>query len=213
MREWLRRAWFRLVAAGGASRLSLFLHPLLYRWTGGTGPLGRFLGNRIGILTTIGARSGKPRTVPIWIYPDGDAWVIVASRFGDQRAPGWYHNLRANPRATLQISRKRIEVDAREATGEEHERLWEMVNNAYPGYAHYRERSGRHIPVMVLTRAGTILSPASPAADASRASEGEQAASPSSPDACGGIRRGRRLSDPNELEPAAGATGSELGPI
>jgi hypothetical protein len=75
----------------------------------------------------------------------------LSPRAGDTRLPGWYHNLRARPRATLQIGRKRLEVDAREATGEEHERLWEMVNNAYPGYAYYRERSGRHISVVVLT--------------------------------------------------------------
>jgi len=98
--------------------------------------------------------------------PDGEGWVIVASRGGDTRLPGWYHNLRARPRATLQIGRKRLEVDAREATGEEHERLWEMVNNAYPGYAYYRERSGRHIPVVVLTPAGAG-STAAPAAESS----------------------------------------------
>jgi deazaflavin-dependent oxidoreductase (nitroreductase family) len=163
MREWLRRARFRLVAAGGASRLSLFLHPLLYRWTGGTGPLGRFLGNRIGILTTTGARSGKPRTVPIWIYPDGDAWVLVASRFGDQRAPGWYHNLRATPRATLEIGRRQLTVLAREVSGDEYERLWAQVNRAYPGYAYYAERARRHIPVMVLSVTETTTEPAADA--------------------------------------------------
>jgi deazaflavin-dependent oxidoreductase (nitroreductase family) len=152
MRERLRQARYWAVGVGGSSRLSLLLHPLLYRWSGGIGPLGHFLGNRVAIMTTIGAKSARPRTAPIWIYPHGDAWVIVASRGGDRRLPGWYHNLRANPRATLQIGRKHLEVAAREATGEEHEPLWEMVNNAYPGYAYYRERSGRHIPVLVLTR-------------------------------------------------------------
>ena len=73
--------------------------------------------------------------------------------------------LRANARATLQIGRERIEVKAREAAGEEHERLWEMVTDAYPGYAYYRERSGRHIPVLVLTRDGRAGT-TEPAADA-----------------------------------------------
>ena len=171
MREWLRRARYWAVGVGGSSRLSLLLHPLLYRWSGGIGPLGHFLGNRVAIMTTIGAKSGRPRTAPIWIYPDGDGWVVVASRGGDRRLPGWYHNLRANPRATLQIGRKHLEVEAREATSDEHERLWEMVNNAYPGYAYYRERSERHIPVMVLTpeRAGST---AEPAADATGSDSG-----------------------------------------
>ena len=106
----------------------------------------------MAIMTTRGAKTGQPRSAPIWIYPDGDDWVVVASRGGDRRLPGWYHNLHANPRATLQIGRERTDVQAREATGEDHERLWELVTNAYPGYAYYRERSGRHIPIMVLTR-------------------------------------------------------------
>jgi deazaflavin-dependent oxidoreductase (nitroreductase family) len=105
-------------------------------------------------MTTVGARSGRPRTAPIWIYPDGERWVVVASRGGDARLPGWYHNLRAKPHASLQIGRERVEVEAREVTGEEHERLWELVTNAYPGYNYYRERSGRHIPVLVLTPSG-----------------------------------------------------------
>ena len=53
----------------------------------------------------------------------------------------------------MQIGRERIDVRAWEATGEDHERLWEVVTNAYPGYAYYRERSGRHIPIVVLTPA------------------------------------------------------------
>ncbi len=150
MRDRVRRAWFRAVGIGGASRLSLLLHPLLYRWSGGIGPLGHFLGNRVAIMTTVGARTGKPRSAPIWIYPDAGGWVVVVSRGGDTRLPGWYHNLRANPRATLQIGREHLDVEAREASDEEHERLWEMVTNAYPGYAYYRELSGHHIPIMVL---------------------------------------------------------------
>ena len=154
MRERVQRVWFRAVGAGGSSRLSLLLHPLLYRWSGGIGPLGHFLGNRVAIMTTIGAKTGQRRSAPIWIYPEGEGWVVVASRGGDTRLPAWYHNLRANPRATLQIGRKHVDVTAREASGEEHERLWEMVNNAYPGYAYYRERSGHHIPVLVMTPEG-----------------------------------------------------------
>jgi len=57
-------------------------------------------------------------------------------------------------------------VEAREATGEEHERLWEMANNAYPGYAYYRERSGRHIPVMVLVPAGATSARSASSPDA-----------------------------------------------
>jgi deazaflavin-dependent oxidoreductase (nitroreductase family) len=171
MRERLRRTWFRAVGVGGTSRLSLLLHPLLYRWSGGIGPLGHFLGNRVAIMTTIGARTGKPRSVPIWVYPDGDEWIVVASRGGDTRLPGWYHNLQANPRATLQLGREHLEVEAREATGVEHERLWEMVINAYPGYAYYRERIGRHIPIMVLQPA---VAPSTASAPGAASDEADQ---------------------------------------
>jgi len=61
---------------------------------------------------------------------------------------------------------RHLEVEAREATGEEHERLWEMANNAYPGYAYYRERSGRHIPVMVLVPAGATSARSASSPDA-----------------------------------------------
>jgi deazaflavin-dependent oxidoreductase (nitroreductase family) len=141
-----------MVGIGGVSRLSRWLHPRLYRWTGGRGPLGRFLGKRVVLLTTTGVRSGKQRTAPIWAYPEGEAWIVVGSRGGDYRPPGWYFNLRARPEATLEVGLLRIQVRAREVRhgSLEYERRWAMVNEAYPGYAYYRERSGRHIPIMVL---------------------------------------------------------------
>jgi deazaflavin-dependent oxidoreductase (nitroreductase family) len=98
MRERLRCTWFRLVGIAAVSRLTLRLHPLLYRCTGGRGPLGHAFGNRVVLLTTTGVRSGKPRTVPIWPYPDGETWVVVGSRGGDTLSPGWYHNLRTGRR-------------------------------------------------------------------------------------------------------------------
>jgi F420H(2)-dependent quinone reductase len=144
------RAWFWLVGLAGVNPVSARLHPLLYRWSGGRGPLGRQLGNRAITLTTTGARSGRQRTVPLWAFPDGEAWVVVASRGGHPRRPDWYHNLRAHPEAQLRVGRASHRVRAREATGDAYRRLWIMVNAAYPGYAYYRERAGRHIPLMVL---------------------------------------------------------------
>jgi deazaflavin-dependent oxidoreductase (nitroreductase family) len=148
--SWIIRSWFRLVGLAGVNPVSARLHPLLYRWAGGRGPVGRQLGNRAVTLTTTGASSGRERTVPLWAFPDGDAWVVVASRGGHPQPPAWYRNLVANPAARLGVGRATFPVTAREADGAEYERLWAMVNAAYPGYAFYRERAGRHIPLMIL---------------------------------------------------------------
>jgi deazaflavin-dependent oxidoreductase (nitroreductase family) len=109
-------------------------------------------------------RSGKPRTVPIWAYPDRETWVVVGSRGGDTLSPGWYHNLRARPEAVLEIGRRRLEVRAREARAgsPEYECLWAKVVAAYPGYSYYRERTGRRIPVMVLEPAREEVSAPAP---------------------------------------------------
>ena len=49
------------------------------------------------MLTTTGARSGQPRTLPVLALPEGDRLVLIASNFGLPSNPGWYHNLRAQP--------------------------------------------------------------------------------------------------------------------
>jgi deazaflavin-dependent oxidoreductase (nitroreductase family) len=104
------------------------------------------------MLTTIGAKTGQPRSTPLIYLPDGDRVVLVASRGGDTCHPGWYHNLRANPDATLLIGDRSATYRAREASGAEREQLWRKAVAFYPGYAVYQRRSGgRQIPVLVLT--------------------------------------------------------------
>jgi deazaflavin-dependent oxidoreductase (nitroreductase family) len=156
---WITRTWFRLVGLAGVNPVSARLHPVLYRWTGGRGPLGRQLGNRAVTLITTGAHSGRPRTVPLWAFPDGDAWVVVASRGGHPQPPAWYRNLVANPAARLVVGRTTLRVMAREADGTEYDRLWAKVNAAYPGYAFYRDRAGRHIPLVVLEALPEMIRP------------------------------------------------------
>jgi deazaflavin-dependent oxidoreductase (nitroreductase family) len=102
-------------------------------------------------LTAVGARSGVPRTLPLIGVPDGDRLVLVASNYGKRRSPGWYYNLRANPRCTITFRGRRYEMEAYEADGEERERLWELDVAAYPARNNYARRAGdRRIPVMVL---------------------------------------------------------------
>jgi deazaflavin-dependent oxidoreductase (nitroreductase family) len=102
-------------------------------------------------LTAVGARSGLPRTLPLIGVPDGERLVLVASNYGKRRSPGWYYNLRANPRCTITFRGRRYEMEAYEADGEERERLWKLDVMAYPARNSYAQRVGdRRIPVMVL---------------------------------------------------------------
>jgi deazaflavin-dependent oxidoreductase (nitroreductase family) len=149
----MRKLWFWIVGRTGTSLLARWLHAPLYRWTGGAGGLGRSLGNLTVLLTTTGRRSGKQRTMAIWAYPAGDALVVVGSYGGRHTTPGWVYNLRAQPEATVQVRRDVWRVRAREAAGEEYERLWRMVVAAYPGYEAYLEWADRVIPLVVLERA------------------------------------------------------------
>lgn len=102
-------------------------------------------------LTTTGARTGTRRTVPVLGLRDGDGWVLVASNWGRQRHPAWYHNLRANPEVTVDDGTTERRYVARVATGEERGRHWGRATGVYPGFEAYRRRSGdRTIPVVVL---------------------------------------------------------------
>jgi F420H(2)-dependent quinone reductase len=129
------------------------LHPKLYRATGGRVG-GTAMGMPVLLLTTTGRRSGEPRTKALMYVPKGDAAVVVASYAGEPRHPDWWLNLQANPRARVQRGRKVTEMVAREADGEERERLWQEVVGIEPGYEVYAGRTARRIPVVVLEPAG-----------------------------------------------------------
>lgn len=146
----MRWIWFWLVGRAGTNRLSRWLHPILYRWTGGAGWLGRSLGNLTVLLTTTGRHSGRPRTTAMWAYPHGEALVLVASYGGSHRTPAWVLNLRARPEATVQVRREVRIVRAREAQGDEYDLLWHRVVAAYPGYEAYLAWAHRVIPLVVL---------------------------------------------------------------
>jgi F420H(2)-dependent quinone reductase len=116
------------------------------------GRVGIYLGAPVGVLETVGSKSGQPRRTPLLYLDEGSRVVLVASKAGSPRNPSWYHNLKANPRVRfLRRGGQRTEYVAREATGPERERLWADVNDLYAGYETYQERAGgRRIPVIVL---------------------------------------------------------------
>jgi len=130
--------------------LSAF-HALLYRAT--RGRLGRRLARHdILLLTTTGRASGRAHTVPLLYLREEGGLVVIASFAGQDHHPAWYLNLRASPRAEVQIEEERFTVSARDATPEERPRLWARAVAEYPGYAGYQGRTARLIPVVVLQR-------------------------------------------------------------
>jgi proline iminopeptidase len=78
--------------------------------------------------------------------------VVVASKGGAPEHPGWYKNLVANPAAEVQIKGETFAVRARDAEGDERERLWQLMNGEWKHYAEYAEKTDRTIPVVVLER-------------------------------------------------------------
>jgi deazaflavin-dependent oxidoreductase (nitroreductase family) len=102
------------------------------------------------LLTSIGRRSGQPRTAPVLFLADGDRVVVIGSNAGNERAPAWSHNLKANPDCEVQIRGERRDVRARLAEGEERTELWRKMNEQYAGFEDYDERTSRDIGVFVL---------------------------------------------------------------
>lgn len=109
------------------------------------------LGWNIIQLTTIGAKSKQPRTLPLMGMFDQDKIALVASSFGRPHNPGWYYNLKAHPECEVQINGHAKPYVARETSGEEYERYWQTAVGFYAGYDKYKQRAAhRHIPVVVL---------------------------------------------------------------
>jgi deazaflavin-dependent oxidoreductase (nitroreductase family) len=102
-------------------------------------------------LTTTGARSGLPRTVPVVGLPTADGFAVIASNFGQERQPGWYYNLRANPEGSVFVDGRSRRFRAVEAEGDRRSRIWEEGLKVYPGWSQYERRaSDRRIAVFVL---------------------------------------------------------------
>jgi deazaflavin-dependent oxidoreductase (nitroreductase family) len=111
-------------------------------------------GQPICLLETVGRKSGELRKTPLLFLPDGDRVILIGSKAGATKHPGWIHNMRANPRVKLLAPRRSGEYVAREAEGEERDRLWDEACDYYAGYQTYQGRAGnRQIPVVVLERA------------------------------------------------------------
>jgi deazaflavin-dependent oxidoreductase (nitroreductase family) len=107
-------------------------------------------GTQTLLLTTIGRKSGEPRTTPLIYAPEGDAFVIVASKGGSDEPPAWYLNLSENSEVEVQVKADRFKARARTAEPEEKPALWEKMVGEWPSYDEYQQKTGREIPVVVL---------------------------------------------------------------
>jgi len=113
---------------------------------------GQFDGARLLLLHTTGAKSGTERVNPLAYRTDGDHLVVFGSKAGAPTNPDWYHNLRANPKASVEVGPDRFDVTARVAEGEERERIWRDQKEEMPGFADYERLTSRPIPVIILER-------------------------------------------------------------
>jgi deazaflavin-dependent oxidoreductase (nitroreductase family) len=127
-------------------------HVWLYKTSGGR--RGSTMGGmKILLLTTVGNKSGKPRTVPVVPFVDGAETYVMASMGGAPQHPAWYVNLRSHPDVRVQMGSE--EYGARAVTleeGPERDRLWKRITDQMPNFGEYQKKTSRVIPVVRLER-------------------------------------------------------------
>jgi deazaflavin-dependent oxidoreductase (nitroreductase family) len=111
---------------------------------------GPFEGAPLLLLHSTGAKSGLARLSPTMYLADGDNLVVFASKGGAPTNPDWYHNLVANPRASVEVGDRTVNVVAHVAEGETRDRLWARQKELYPQFAEYEAKTNRQIPVVIL---------------------------------------------------------------
>lgn len=140
----------RPVTAFFAPRVHL-LDSAVLRFSRGRFSAAALLGWTIIQLTTTGAKTGQPRTLPLVGIFENDRIALMGTSFGRRHNPGWYYNLKLNPECSVLFQGKSRNYVARELEGEEYEKFFQMAVDQYAGYQTYRERAAhRHIPVMLL---------------------------------------------------------------
>ena len=145
-----RFVMIRPVTAFFAPRIHRLDHALLER-TNGKHSLAEILGWPIIELTTIGAKTNQPRSLPLIGIIDNKKIALIASSFGREHNPGWYYNLKAHPECNVLFNGRTGKYIARETEGDEYNYYWKLAVSYYAGYEKYKERAAhRHIPVMLL---------------------------------------------------------------
>lgn len=126
------------------------LHARLFRASKGRA-FNSMRGAPMFLLTTTGAKSGQSRTSPLIYLEDGGDYIVVASNAGQNHAPGWFHNLQKTPTATVEVGGKTVPVHATAVAKADYPELWAKLDGMFKGYATYRGKTSRDIPLVRLT--------------------------------------------------------------
>ena len=118
------------------------------------GPIEGMHRERLLLLTTVGARSGRPHTTPMMFHREGDRVLVIASNAGAPRHPDWFRNLVAHPEVTVEMGDETFAATATPLTGADRERAWAEIKAAYPFFADHEAKAGREIPVVEISRSG-----------------------------------------------------------
>lgn len=111
---------------------------------------GMFEGAPLLILHCTGAKSGLTREIPLMYQDVGGAYAIFASKAGADTSPDWYHNLVANPEASVEVGTETVAVTARVADADERGEIWTRQKRDWPQFEGYEQATSRQIPVVVL---------------------------------------------------------------
>ncbi len=111
---------------------------------------GNFAGAPMVVITTTGAKSGKPFTVPLMALPEGKRLYIFASKGGAPAHPDWYHNLVRHPKVTLEYGAEKYQAKAIVITEAKRDEIYNKQAKAYPQFAEYEKKTTRKIPVIAL---------------------------------------------------------------
>ena len=152
-------------------RVGLLAHRLLDKWLT---PIGVWLLRRtkgglakpwkadVLLLTTHGRRSGRERTVVLQYFSDGTTMVVMAANDGGDAYPGWYHNLKADPAAGIEVDGRRIAVRAEELPADEAAGWWSRIVERDPSYARFRRATSRPFPILRLVSVASVGAPEAP---------------------------------------------------
>jgi deazaflavin-dependent oxidoreductase (nitroreductase family) len=113
---------------------------------------GFFDNNTLLLLHTTGAKSGKEHVNPLATFEDGERLVVVASKGGAPSHPDWYHNIVANPIVEVEYGKETFKAHASITEEPERTRLYGIMETEMAAFTEYKQKAGRVIPVVTLSR-------------------------------------------------------------
>ena len=114
---------------------------------------GASMGDRpLVLLTTVGRKTGMPRTTPMMFVRDDERIFVIASNAGAPKDPQWYRNLIKDPSVTVELPGEEFKARATPLDGADYDRTWAMIKERFPFFAEHDERAGRRIPVVELIK-------------------------------------------------------------